>query len=184
MTLLYGFVTGSVKVRQVQKVRYRIGFVFFFWATLIGRICVPPSPPLRSEVHKTNLFNTFFFLGAKWGNKRQLPMSDRESGTRGEERRGEEICNNKYVTRDWVFFFGKWYPALFCIVFFFFLCCNLFRPVSLSRGSAMVFHYKVWYGKVRFSFPYPTRYALHFLVQASISFQKRTRRKGKMEKKP
>lgn len=91
---------------------------------LIGRICVPPVP-----VHKTNLFNTFF-LGAKWGNKRQLecPIGNPVR----EERRGSEICNNKYVTRDWFFFENG-------ILFFFggvvsidfFLCRNPFRPVSL-----------------------------------------------------
>lgn len=57
---------------------------------------------------------------------------------------------------------------------------------SLSCGSAMVINYKVWQGKVRqgkISFPYPTRYALHAALSVLAFFQKRTRRKGRREKK-
>lgn len=92
---------------------------------LIGRICVPPAP-----VHKTNLFNTFF-LGAKWGNKRQLecPIGNPVR----EERRGSEICNNKYVTTDWFFFFGNGILCFFlwCFQSTFLFFAALFLRVSL-----------------------------------------------------
>lgn len=79
-------------------------------------------------------------------------------------------------------FFQSTFLFCFCFVATYFL--------SLFRGSGMVIHYKVWYGKarqgkVRFPSrtPRATRYTLRCFVQASISFQKRTRRKGKREKK-
>lgn len=154
----------------------------------------PPAP-----VHKTNLFNTFF-LGAKWGDKRQLecPIGNPVR----EERRGSEICNNKYVTTDW-FFFENGTLLFFLLCFFnrlFSFAFALSQPISslsfvdqewlFITRYGMARYGKVWQGKarqgkVRFPSrtPRATRYTLRCFVQASISFQKRTRRKGKREKK-
>lgn len=82
MTLLYGFVTGGVKAGTKGTVLD----YYFFWAMLIGRICVPPPAP----VHKTNLFNTFFFWALNGETNVNLNV---QSGIRY-ERRGEE---RKYV---------------------------------------------------------------------------------------